>query len=908
MSNKTEILNLIKKNYEGKHSGLSAGEIAEILNIKRSNVSCILNELYKQDELSKIKGKPVLYLINSQKKFQRIAQSVNSDFDLLIGSDKSLKKCVQQAKAAILYPPRGLHTLIVGPSGVGKTMFAELMYKFAIENGILDSEAPFITFTCSDYSNNAQLLLAHLFGCRKGAYTGADRDRQGIVAKANGGVLFLDEVHRLPPEGQEMLFYLIDKGEYTPLGEENKKKCKLLVISATTENIDTSLLITFTRRIPMNIRIPGLKERSLEERFQLICEFFKIEAARIKKEIEVSTNTIRQLLLYDCAGNVGQLKSDIQLGCANAFLNSVSKGLKKINVHCTDFATYVNEGLIIYRNFTKEIDYLIEDGKILRFTQDGEENYIQEGEYSLPDNFYEGIEKRVQQFRKKGLGDIEVKALMEMDLEHYFRHFIKSFDHEVNKEELSKVVDPQIISYVESFLLVAGKKFQKIFSNKVFYGLCLHLSSSIERLSSGKKIVNHNLENIKKNSEEEFNMARELAAEIEKIYNIKIPDDELGFIAMFLTVDNVECQTLDSRPIVVIAMHGRATASSMAEVVNKLVAANNIYAYDMSLGKDSKIAYQELKDIIVKMHKKAGVLLLVDMGSLTVYGELISEETGIDIKVLDMVSTPIAIECSRKAVIETDINKIYDEIVSSISQYSPYSIKVSESFIPNEENIIITLCTTGEGSAQKLKYFIEKNYNLREKKIEVLAMSLNNKQHMYNVIGNLSKEKNIIALVGTINPNIYNIPFISTYDIFMERNCKKLNEIIDGISIGNNSNEEKPSGYSTFIQMLQKEISNMDLSQFENLYKEFFTEIQKNIDKPIEYDISVGLMVHMICTISNLIAGGTTPTCYSKEMLKKKYPNELKYLKRSLFSMEKFYNIEFSDDQIGFILRNIINS
>ncbi|MDF2883186.1 MAG: hypothetical protein K0R54_3743 [Clostridiaceae bacterium] len=908
MSKKSEILNLIINNIDNKHKGLSAGEIAQILNIKRSNVSCILNELYKQGELSKVKGKPVLYLINSQKKFQQVAKNANSDFDFLIGSDKSLKKCVQQAKAAILYPPHGLHTLIVGPSGVGKTMFAELMYKFAVENGIFSSEAPFVTFTCSDYANNPQLLLAHLFGCKKGAFTGADKDRQGIVAKANSGVLFLDEVHRLPPEGQEMLFYLIDKGEYTPLGEENKKKCELLVISATTENIDTSLLTTFTRRIPMSIRIPDLKERSLEERFQLICEFFKIEAARTKREIEVSTNTIRQLLLYDCVGNVGQLKSDIQLGCANAFLNSVSQGLKKINVHCTDFATYVNEGLIIYKNYTKEIDYLIEEGKILRFTQNGEENYIQEGDYSLPDNFYEGIEKRIQQFQKKGLGDVEVKALMEMDLEHYFRHFIKSFDREVNKEELSKVVDAEIISYVESFLLIASKKLQKIFSNKVFYGLCLHLSSSVERLRSGKQIINHNLENIKNNNEEEFNMSKELASKIEKIYDIKVPEDEIGFIAMFLTVDDVECQFLENRPIIVIAMHGRATASSMVEVVNKLVAANNIYAYDMSLDKDSKIAYKELKDIIIKKHKKAGVILLVDMGSFTVYGELISEETGIDIKVLDMVSTPIAIECSRKAVIESDINKIYDEIVSSISQYSPYSIKVSEAFIPSEDNIIITLCTTGQGSAQKLKNFIEKSYNLRESKVEVLAMSLNNKQHMYNVIGNLSKEKNILAIVGTINPNIYNIPFISTYDIFMNKNCAKLKEIIDGINISKIPNEEKPADYSTFIQLLQNEISNVDLSQFENLYKSFFVEIQKNIDKPIEYDISVGLMVHMICTISNLIAGGSTPTCYSKEMLKKKYPNELNSLKKALIDMEKFYKIEFSDDQIGFILRNIVNT
>ena len=63
-----------------------------------------------------------------------------------------------------------------------------------------------------------------MFGHVKGAFTGADTDKIGLVEKANGGILFLDEVHRLPPDGQEMLFYLMDKGEYNRLGDGSKRK------------------------------------------------------------------------------------------------------------------------------------------------------------------------------------------------------------------------------------------------------------------------------------------------------------------------------------------------------------------------------------------------------------------------------------------------------------------------------------------------------------------------------------------------------------------------------------------------------------------------------------------------------------------------------------------------------------
>ena len=85
------------------------------------------------------------------------------------------------------------------------------------------------------------------------------------MEKAQNGVLFLDEIHRLPPEGQEMLFMLLDKGEYRKLGaNETSKDARVLIIAATTENLESSLLQTFLRRIPMTITMPSLEDRSID--------------------------------------------------------------------------------------------------------------------------------------------------------------------------------------------------------------------------------------------------------------------------------------------------------------------------------------------------------------------------------------------------------------------------------------------------------------------------------------------------------------------------------------------------------------------------------------------------------------------------------------------------------------------
>lgn len=276
--------------------GCDTNYIAESMNLKRSNVSAVLNKLCREEKLIKIKGKPVIYKINEESLFYDMAENINpnelSDLDKLVGSEDSLKGCILQAKAAIMYPPKGLHILLLGETGVGKTLFAETIYKFAKTSNILNEDAPFVAFNCADYANNPQLLLSYLFGVKKGTYTGANDDRDGIVEKANGGILFLDEIHRLPPEGQEILFYLIDKGEYRPLGEVEKyKKVNVLIICATTEKKENALLTTFIRRIPMIISIPSLQERTYNERFKLISKSFHMESQRISKEIVVTPET-----------------------------------------------------------------------------------------------------------------------------------------------------------------------------------------------------------------------------------------------------------------------------------------------------------------------------------------------------------------------------------------------------------------------------------------------------------------------------------------------------------------------------------------------------------------------------------------------------------------------------------------
>ncbi|WP_297435737.1 sigma 54-interacting transcriptional regulator [uncultured Clostridium sp.] len=903
-TNKELILNYIEDNSNPQVNnpnlpiGCETNDIAEKLNIKRANVSKILNELYSEGKVLKIKGKPVLYKINPNTTKHKPSFIIN--IDNIIGGNKSLKNCVQQAKAAMLYPPHGLNTLLLGETGVGKTMFAELMHRFAIESSIYAPEAPFISFNCADYANNPQLLLARLFGCKKGAYTGADKDQIGFVERANKGILFLDEVHRLPPEGQEMLFYLMDKGEFTPLGEsEIVKKSEVLVICATTENANATLLQTFRRRMPMNITLPSLRDRTYTERLDLICEFLRIESTRIGKEIIVSPNSLRCLLLYNCDANIGQLKSDIQLGCANAFLKCISKGEKFIKLTNTDFAPHVKQGLILYKNHMDEIDKIVQLDKQISFKSNGSEEVLEVIKGDLPDNFYETIAGKIEDYKKKGIDEDDINIVLSNEINSYFKRLVSNFDKDINKEEIAKLVSPNIVELVEVFIKSAVTNLGRVFPSKTFYGLCLHIDSTIKRINSGKDIINPTLQSIMQEHREEYALSLTFASKIEREFAIKLPLDEVGFIALFLTLGKNPSLDEISHPIVVVAMHGQSTATSMVDVAKKLINAHNIYSYNMSLETSATTAYQELKDLIIENHRGAGVLLLVDMGSLKMFASLIEEETRIPIKVIEMSSTLTVLECARKSIIDKDMENIWYSVQESHINYLDANINtLKDNFKVKEENIIVTTCSTGEGSAVILKEMLLKKIDTKKHKIQIIPLNIDNVQQFYSTVNSLGNKQNIIAIVGTFNPEIFGVPFISISEVFKDTNLTGLKNII---------NDKCIDAFTTMINAQKEKINHL---LDENIYESFILDLFELISDTLKVDINentaIGLILHLTCALERLhVSADSSLSCGVKELILDSFKTEYEILENFFNSYEKQLKIKFTVDEICFVLRTI---
>lgn len=587
-------LSSIQEGYEG----VSAQQLSDFMGMDRANVSKELNQLFQENAVIKITGRPVYYfdrermevlLAHSLERFavsslqeylqERGEVYTENDFDKLIGSDKSLKTMINKAKAAMIYPPFGLHTLLVGPTGAGKTMFAEIMYQYAKDHGVLQKTAPFVIFNCAEYADNPQLLLGQLFGYVKGAYTGADRESEGLVEKAQNGVLFLDEIHRLPPEGQEMLFMLLDKGEYRKLGaNETSKDARVLIIAATTENLESSLLQTFLRRIPMTITMPSLEERSIEERYELIEKFFRQEYNQVKIPIQVKAKVMRALLSYDCKGNIGQLKADIRLLCANGFLEHISRQDNVIRITLSLLQEHIYHGLLNSGKQKEVDDFLtMHDQEIFVYDQETKlEHY--DGEFL---NIYEEMNRRFQDYEAKGFDNANINRHMRIYIETYIKTLSNQIEESGSEAMLYKIVSIHVYHAVEVALQLAQQRLGYPISKKVYTAMALHISALMENKRKEHEL-NANVYDVLSENPNEYHVAMEIMSFLQKELEIPFPPQEIVFFTMFLCIEKDKPQVNGAIALLALA-HGNGVARNMVDVANALLDTRHGHALDMSL-------------------------------------------------------------------------------------------------------------------------------------------------------------------------------------------------------------------------------------------------------------------------------------------------------------------------------------
>ena len=198
--------------------------------------------------------------------------------------------------------------LITGETGTGKELIARALHNEGSRSG-----EPFIAVNCTAITPS--LMESELFGHVKGAFTGADRNRQGLFAEADGGTLFLDEIGEFPLDMQPKLLRVLQEGEVRRVGDSKSQKVDVRILAATARNMQSQVDAgvfrddLFFRLAVVELYVPALRER--KEDIPLLAEHFvaTICARDGRRPLKMTGAAIASLQDYSWPGNVRELQN-----------------------------------------------------------------------------------------------------------------------------------------------------------------------------------------------------------------------------------------------------------------------------------------------------------------------------------------------------------------------------------------------------------------------------------------------------------------------------------------------------------------------------------------------------------------------------------------------------------------------
>lgn len=880
----------------------SASDIAEKFSIKRNTASHYLNQLADEGILVKVNTRPVYFfhkktfelqnypLINSFyqnlseiEKEKPIFDKKIDFFQNVIGNRGSLAQTIEQLKMAALYPNGGLPLLLTGESGTGKSYLVQLLYQFCLAHDLLTSDAPFITVNCAQYADNPELLTSHLFGHVKGAFTGADNEKMGAFEAAANGFLFLDEVHRLSAEGQEKLFTFLDQGIIYKMGESNHPitvNCRLAF--ATTEEVSSTFLTTFLRRIPVQIKIPALNERTQSERKQLIIRSFFEEQQTILKPLIVSPQVISMLENRSYKGNVGELKNLIKIITAKSFTVNHAKAQIPITLH--SLPNYVLK--------ENQETTFSESESLLRIDSQSNLEYLLEESEPEQKRIIQRYEKILLTYLNNQSVINASVGLISKEIDYLFDYLLFETKRDQKQEMLLFITQHmrQMLEKIES-------AYQISFNGSLVYAISHYLFQrryvewlpEIERV----QLIEMLLLDIKAQLPNSYRYAEQILNLVKTSLDIEV--SSMDRIILSIYIDNLGYTKETSYPKAVIVAHGYATASSIANVANRMLNELLFQSFDMPLDVTPKKIAEKLMQYIERNDTSNGLIILFDMGSLKEIHRYFSKETTAPIVLMNNVTTSLAIAVGEGIQRQQQLGEIPAKAISS--HQSQWEIIQPEM---KKEKIILTTCATGIGTAVQISNLLEKSLpdTTSVKLIPCEFRQLCNPVEfekafsLYDVLG----------IVGTANPAVEGVPFISLEDLIAGIGIESLLDWLKNNLVLDSQEEFSNQLIRNFsLDRVIQSVTILDTEKIIEQIEGFLKQLEEGWGHRISNDRKLALYVHVSCLVERLIRNVPIEVYSGFDMLQECHEKELQEIKEAFSVIEKVYSVDIPDSELSYV-------
>ncbi|MUN91940.1 sigma 54-interacting transcriptional regulator [Enterococcus gallinarum] len=907
----------------GELTGVTAKEISDLLALARNAVSEDLNKLLNIKKAIRIKSRPVLffskieleneknYFFKEQLTFKTLAEFkqvmeeqhladslMEEDFSEIIGYKGSLKNQIEKLKAAVLYPPYGLNILLGGESGVGKTLLAESLHKYYEK--FTNRKTPFVYFNCSEYYNNPELLTSHLFGYQKGSFTGAIEDKAGLIEHADQGFLFLDEVHRLSNEGQEKLFTLLDKGYFSRIGEANTKRTvNVRFIFATTEDFSQTFLKTFLRRIPVALILPTIKERPIQEKIELVVNFFQNESHKIKKDITINYQVIEQLVFKKYQGNIGEMKSEIQFICAQGYLKQLEKQASELVI---DSSLLLNE-----ETFEKDAKDQIalkellagESLKIKANNRSSVSRYFTARD-KINDAFYDFLLKEFSNLKNSNIPQKEVTAILQKKIDQLFD--MRLFEP-MNKAQPLRKIDESFekkIAEVTTFIqeltgLTIPKNLIDVLANHIYSTLLFMDIPNDDFYLYSSQLMLGRLEN--------YDISQRIVEKVSELFSVQLPKTEITYFGLLLRKlkqADSQYRRNDDCGVIVVA-HGSTTATSMAEYANVLFSSNLLKAVNMPIHQTVEETLEKVKSII-RVNKYKRLLLLVDIGSLVYFGNLISEEFGIEVLLIKNINLLTLLEVSREVIYESTE---FDYLLPVLNEKGHLSSLCKQGHFFDSKVLIIS-CMTGLGTALKIEKLIVDVFQEEVlENIRILTLDNSEVQDIDRIHRHIQGDEKLVGIVGTFQTEIPDVPFIPLEELFSEKGVERL-LLVFGYDMSDEKNRilkekiAKRYVHGLTLKAIINHITVLNPQRLSIEVSQVYDDLCRQLKIDSDEKTMLRFLIHTCCTVERLVINNEYNTA-EYNLSYKDIPDEASVIKMAFRSLEVSYNIQFSPLEIKYI-------
>lgn len=247
--------------------------------------------------------------VQMQRRIAQLEARVGKTYawDSIIGKSPAIRQAINLARKVA---DTSTTVLLTGETGTGKEVFAQ-----AIHQESNRKTKPFVAINCSAFSK--ELLESEIFGHRAGAFTGANKDKKGLIEEAQGGTLFLDEIGEMPLELQAKLLRVLESKEFIKVGDTKTLKVDVRIIAATNRDLTEEVKegrfredLLYRLKV-FTIELPPLRQRK-EDIPALAAHYLDVFSAKGKKGLRMDPTALSLLQTHDWKGNIRELRNVLE--------------------------------------------------------------------------------------------------------------------------------------------------------------------------------------------------------------------------------------------------------------------------------------------------------------------------------------------------------------------------------------------------------------------------------------------------------------------------------------------------------------------------------------------------------------------------------------------------------------------